>query len=84
MPETSDDLETFVFTAANSKAQENLLKSIENPIKPERTVFDGFGEVSNDLRNELNRIKSTARRLLRLGSGTRRQRRLHVGKDGSR
>ena len=42
MPATSDDLEIFVFTAANSKAQENLLKSIKNPIQPESIVFDGF------------------------------------------
>ena len=59
MPATSDDLEIFVFPAANSKAQENLLKSIENPIQPESTVFDGFEKMSEDLRKELNRIKNT-------------------------
>ena len=56
----SDDLEVFVFTAANPKAQENLLKSIEKPIQPESIVFDGFDEMGEDLRSELNRIKSTA------------------------
>jgi hypothetical protein len=35
----SDDLEIFVFTAANSTAQENLLKSIENPIMPKATIM---------------------------------------------
>jgi hypothetical protein len=60
MPAMSDDLEIFVFTAANSKAQENLRKSIENPIQPESIVFDSFDEVSEDLRKELNRIKDTA------------------------
>ncbi len=60
MPATSDDLEIFVFPAANSAAQENLLKSIENPIRPESVVFDSFEEMSEDLHNELNRIKNTA------------------------
>src|SRR5215217_6548918 len=60
MPVTSEDLEIFVFTASNSKAQENLRKSIENPIQPERIVFDSFEEMSEDLRKELNRIKDTA------------------------
>ena len=56
----SDDLEIFVFTAANSKAQDNLRKSIEDPIQPESVVFDGFDEMSEDLRKELNRIMDTA------------------------
>jgi len=60
MPPMSDDLEIFVFTAANSTAQENLLKSIENPIQPERIVFEGFEEMTEDLSDELNRIKNTA------------------------
>ena len=60
MPETADDLGIFVFTAANAKAQENLLKSIVNPIQPESIVFDSFEEMSEDLRKELNRIKDTA------------------------
>ena len=51
MPETADDLEIFVFTAANAKAQENLLKSIVNPIKSDRTVLYSFEKVSQDLRN---------------------------------
>lgn len=60
MPAISDDLEIFVFTAANVRAQENLLKSIKNPIQPESTVFDGFEEMNGDLYNELIRIKETA------------------------
>jgi hypothetical protein len=56
----ADDLEIFVFTAANSTAQENLLKSIENPIQPESIVFDGFEEMTEDLHDELIRIKSAA------------------------
>jgi hypothetical protein len=60
MPATSDELEIFVFTAANSKAQENLLKSIKNPIRPESIVYDGFKNMSEVLRNELDRIKNTA------------------------
>jgi hypothetical protein len=60
MPAISDDLEIFVFTAANPTAQENILKSIENPIQPESTILDGFEEVSEDLRKELNRITDTA------------------------
>jgi hypothetical protein len=60
MPATSDTLEIFVFPAANSKAQENLLKSIANPIQPDSIVFDGFDKMSGDLRNELNRIKDSA------------------------
>lgn len=60
MPTISDDLEVFVFPAANSKAQENLLKSIENPIRPENIVFEGFDEMSEDLHKELSRIKNTA------------------------
>jgi len=60
MPATSDDLEIFVFPAANPTAQENLLKSIENPIQPESTVFDGFKEMSEALHNKLERIKNTA------------------------
>ena len=60
MPAISDTLEIFVFPAANSKAQENLLKSIANPIQPDSIVFDGFDKMSGDLRKELNRIKDTA------------------------
>ncbi|MCA1731731.1 MAG: hypothetical protein LC751_20730 [Actinobacteria bacterium] len=60
MPAISNDLEIFVFPAANPTAQENLLKSIENPIQPKSTVFDSFEEMSEDLRNELNRITDTA------------------------
>jgi len=60
MPATSDDLEIFVFPAANPTAQENLLKSIENPIQPESIVFDGFKEMSEALHNKLERIKNTA------------------------
>src|SRR5215208_6675549 len=60
MPVTSEDLEIFVFTASNSKAQENLLKSIENPIQPERIVFDSFERMSEDLRKDLYTIKRTA------------------------
>jgi len=60
MPATSDDLEIFVFPAANATAQENLLISIENPIRSQSVVFDGFEKMSEDLRSELNRIKNTA------------------------
>ena len=60
MPARSDDLEIFVFPAANPTAQENLLISIENSIRPESVVFDGFEEMSEVLHNELNRIKNTA------------------------
>ena len=60
MRSISDDLEIFVFTAANSTAQENLLKSIENPIQPESIVFNGFEEMTEDLHDELIRIKSAA------------------------
>jgi hypothetical protein len=60
MSARSDDLEIFVFPAANPTAQENLLISIENSIRPESVVFDGFEEMSEDLHNELNRIKNTA------------------------
>jgi hypothetical protein len=57
MSARSDDLEIFVFPAANPTAQENLLISIENSIRPESVVFDGFEKMSEDLHNELNRIK---------------------------
>src|SRR5215212_9740282 len=60
MSVTSDDLEIFVFPAANPTAQENLLKSIENPIRPESTVFTGFEAMSEALHHELERIKNNA------------------------
>lgn len=43
----------FVFTAANAKAQENLGKSIENPLEDEK-VFDNFDELHHE---ELERIR---------------------------
>lgn len=56
----SDELEIFVFPAANEVAQENLLKSIENPIQPESIIFDAFEEMPVGLREHLNRIKTDA------------------------
>lgn len=56
----ADDLEVFVFTAANPTAQANLSKSIENPIWPEGTVLEGFEEMDEDLEAELGRIKDVA------------------------
>ena len=55
-----DDLEIFVFTAANHVAQANLLKSIKNPIQPESIVFDDLEEMSEDLHDELHRLKDAA------------------------
>jgi len=60
VPTLSEELDIFVFTAANRRAQENLLRSIENPIQPESTAFEGFEELSEDLRNELGWITDTA------------------------
>jgi 5-methylcytosine-specific restriction endonuclease McrA len=60
MSAASDDVEIFVFPAANPTAQANLIKSIENPIQPESVVFDSFQSMSDDLHNELNRIKDIA------------------------
>jgi hypothetical protein len=34
----------FVFTTANPKAQENLGKSIENPVEDEEKVFNNFDD----------------------------------------
>jgi hypothetical protein len=79
----SDDLEIFVFTAANSTAQENLLKSIENPIQPESIIFNGFKEITEDLHDELIRIKSTAGGFYAWGGRATGSRSLHVGEDGS-
>jgi hypothetical protein len=60
LPTTSDDLEIFVFTAANPTAQENLLKLIENSIQLESIVFERFEEMSKGFYKELDRIKDTA------------------------
>lgn len=43
----------FIFTAANAKAQENLGKSIENPVEDEK-VFDNFDQPHHE---ELERIR---------------------------
>jgi hypothetical protein len=55
-----DETEIFVFPAANNKAQENLLKSIEKPVEPERVILDAFEDDPEDLHNHLNWIKDTA------------------------
>jgi len=54
--QASDDLQIFVFPARDDAAQENLDKSINNPI-PDEKVFDSFDEVHEDLRERLERIK---------------------------
>jgi len=47
----------FVFTAANAKAQENLGKSIENPVEDEEKVFDNFDEAHHE---QLRKVKDEA------------------------
>jgi 5-methylcytosine-specific restriction endonuclease McrA len=56
VPQASDDLQIFVFPAANRIAQENLGKSIKNPVKDE-PVFESFEEADERLREKLERIK---------------------------
>ena len=56
MPQASDVLQTFVFPASNPAAQQNLDKSIENPIDDEK-VFESFEEADEDLRHTLERIR---------------------------
>jgi 5-methylcytosine-specific restriction endonuclease McrA len=56
VPQASDDLQIFVFPAANAVAQENLGKSIENPIK-DRKLFESFEEADEGLREKFERIR---------------------------
>lgn len=56
MPQASDDLQIFVFPARDDAAQENLDKSINNPI-PNKKVFDSFDKVNEGLREKLERIR---------------------------
>jgi hypothetical protein len=55
----------FVFTAANAKAQENLGKSIENPVEDEDKVFDNFDDYHHE---ELKRIREEAGRFYAWGA----------------
>ena len=55
----------FVFTAANAKAQENLGKSIENPVEDEERVFDNFDDHHHE---ELKGIREEAGRFYAWGA----------------
>jgi len=55
VPQASDDLQIFVFPAANPVAQENLDKSIKNPVSDE-TVFGSFEQGDTSLREKFERI----------------------------
>jgi HNH endonuclease len=55
----------FVFTAANAKAQENLDKSIENPVEDEEKVFDNFDDHHHE---ELEGIRDEAGRFYAWGA----------------
>jgi hypothetical protein len=70
----------FIFTAANAKAQENLGKSIENPVENEK-VFDSFAASHYE---ELERIRDEGNGFYAWGRGVGRQERTHVGADGAR
>jgi 5-methylcytosine-specific restriction endonuclease McrA len=52
----SDDLQIFVFPASDPVTQENLDKSINNPIKAKK-VFKSFGGADEGLREKLERIR---------------------------
>jgi hypothetical protein len=55
----------FVVTAANAKAQENLGKSIENPVEDEEKVFDNFDVHHHE---ELKGIRDEAGRFYAWGA----------------
>jgi hypothetical protein len=55
VPQASDDLQILVFPAGDDAAQENLDKSINNPI-PREKLFDSFDEANEDLREKLERV----------------------------
>ena len=52
MPQASDDLQIFVFPARDDSAQENLDKSINNPISDEK-VFGSFDQLDEGLREKV-------------------------------
>ena len=54
----------FVFTAANAKAQENIGKSIENPVEDDK-VFENFDYHHHE---ELERIRNEAGRFYAWGA----------------
>src|SRR5215212_6626810 len=55
MTQSSNDQQIFVFTAANTKAQENLKKSIANSVKAKK-VFESFEEAGKPVHKRLERI----------------------------
>jgi hypothetical protein len=52
-----DDLQIFVFPAANSIAQENLGESVDNPVEGEK-AFESFGGAGESQGRDTNSLTS--------------------------
>jgi 5-methylcytosine-specific restriction endonuclease McrA len=65
-----DDLQIFVFTAANARAQQNLEKSIENPVRDE-IVFESFEEADEGVQEQLARVREDGNGFYAWGSEPR-------------